>query len=476
MNSFSSNTIEREFSDSLIGLLPKDRCEGHGLVVAFSGGCDSLALLSLCVAVLGPADVFPVYVNHNLRSEEELGLELSLNERNCRELGVGLEVCTLERGGVLSLAQSRKCGVEEAARILRYEALEAKRLEHYCTAVATAHHRQDQIETVAMRLCAGSPVGSLRGISRYDGERHLVRPLLPFGRPELERYLQEKGLVWSCDSTNSDSSYSRNRFRNELLPDARLKWPLCDEHLLSLSRAASKVLDGMEPNVPDIEKGEGVVWVDADAFCGMQPANRTMVLFRMWDGLFGDVDLPMTLVMRALKAIENGNDCRIGANGGVFSLYNGRLGLFAEGFDKGFDKGSAFVCTFDPHEDQSIDLPYGLTFRSGRNAIDATCGMDRSRLLFMDADAFKGTPCLRFAREGDSIRLKGGRRMVRRLLQDMKVPSGLRSRVPVIEDEDGICAVFAGAFGGVDRICVKFRSSLAPNNFTLYIVDYTESN
>ena len=71
---------------------------------------------------------------------------------------------------------------------------------------------------------------------------------------------------------------------------------------------------------------------------------------------------------------------------------------------------------------------------------------------------------------GDVIRLKSGNRMVMRLLQDMKVPSSLRFRVPVVEDDEGICAVFGTVFGGKDRICVKFRTSLAPNSFPLYIV------
>ena len=472
LKSYSLNTIEKEFSDildSLMGSLAyREECAAKGIVVAFSGGCDSLALLCLAVSSLGRRRVFPVYVNHNLRNAEELGNEIALNESNCKRLGLELEVCTLEEGKVLALSLSRRCGIEEAARILRYEALESKRIEHSCLAVATAHHRQDQIETVAMRLSSGSPIGSLRGIARFDRLRHLVRPLLSFDRAELEEYLATKGFEWSTDSTNADSSYSRNHFRNDVLPNVRSLWPSCDEKLLSLSRAAAKAVEGFDPSLLEMEIGQGCAWTRISVFDGMNPACRTMALFCIWDVVMGEVDLPMTLAMRVLRALECGDDCRIGANGGVFSLYRGRFGLSKENQLE----GSAFERVFDPGEAQCIELPHGLSFKSGLFAMDATVGMDRSRMLFIDTTAFKGKVCIRFAREGDCIRLKGGKRMVRRLLQDMKVPVDLRPKVPVLVDDDGVCAVFGSVFGGVDRICVKFRTSLAPNSFTLYIVEY----
>ena len=88
----------------------------------------------------------------------------------------------------------------------------------------------------------------------------------------------------------------------------------------------------------------------------------------------------------------------------------------------------------------------------------------------MDPSLFQGKTVIRFAKDGDKIRLKGGWKTVGRLLQDMGIPAFLRCRVPVLEDESGICAVFGSAFGGKDRICVKFRTSIAPNRFPLYIV------
>jgi len=469
------NTIEKVFSEQVFSLLDSLVLEpnlqiSHGIIVAFSGGCDSLALLALCVKTLGNQSVFPVYVNHNLRSETELEEEIKLNAINCKRLGTSLEVCTLEKGKVLSLAQKRKCGTEEAARLLRYEILERKRLERSCDAIATAHHKQDQIETVAMRLSAGSPVGSLRGIASFDESRHLIRPLLNFDRKELEKYLKSMSFEWSTDSTNEDSSYLRNSFRLEVLPSVRSQWSACDDNILALCHASNTALSNFDAQTVKLERGKGYVRTEIWVFEGMNPACRTQILFLLWDSLMGDADLPMTLASRVLKAIESKTDSRVGANGGVFLVYRGCLWLFVE---KNCDIMD-FECSFNPCVDQCIVLPNGLVLKSGSYATGLKDGLDNSffaKSLFMDSALFCGNVRVRFAREGDSIRLKSGRRMVKRLLQDMKIPSNLRSKVPLIEDDEGVCAVFGSVFGGVDRICVKFRTSIAPNSFTLYIVD-----
>ena len=113
------NSTEKAFSDKILPLLSDGK-----VIVAFSGGCDSLALLCLCVSSLGKDRVIPVYVNHNLRPEDELEKEISLNRLNCERLGLPLVERSLEKGKVRSLAQRRGGGLEDAARVLRYEILQ----------------------------------------------------------------------------------------------------------------------------------------------------------------------------------------------------------------------------------------------------------------------------------------------------------------------------------------------------------------
>ena len=447
---FSLNSTEKVFSEAIVQYLSED----SKVLVAFSGGCDSLALLVLCSKVLGNQRTVPVYVNHNIRQKDELEKEISLNKDNCKKLGLDLIVRTLDPGQVRSLSQVRKGGTEDAARILRYEVLEQERQNNNCSFILTAHHKDDQIETVIMHLRSGSPMTSLRGISTFDEKRHLLRPLLNLSRKDLEDYLRALNFTWSLDSTNEDESYRRNEVRSTIIPQVKKLWPDFETQVIRLQAQAKKAFEKAEP-------------ADAnDTSIGLKELRkkdligRVLSLYAMWDSVFENKDLPMTLLDRVLDAVSEGNDCSVGSNLAVFHIYHERLYLEDPAQNEEFEE---FSQVFDAHEKQTICLPGDMKLIIGSEGDDPL-------VLRMNPDKFSGQTKVRFAKEGDFIRLKDGKKMVLRLLQDMKIPPHLRTMVPVIEDEKEVCAVFGSVFGGKDRICVKFRTSLAPNDFPLYIV------
>ena len=447
------NSTEKAFSEKLLPLLPA--CSK--VIVAFSGGCDSLALLCLCVSVLGKERVIPVYVNHNLRHEDELEKELILNRHNCNLLGVSLVERTLEKGAVSALAQRRGGGLEDAARALRYEILQKERTAKGAAFILTAHHRQDQVETILMRLSSGSPATSLAGICAYDSKRSILRPLLDFSRSELEDYLNFKQLKWSTDSTNSDACFERNRIRNEVLPAIQAIFSNSESSLLNLSAQVGKEVGGMDPGSFETDR------ITLESLEGKSVLQRMYMLFCMWDFVFGEKELPMSLIDRVLLKLEEGVDCTEGSNGALFSIYHGYLYLTDPEDDAQYRE---FEAHFDPDMGQTIGLPGKMFLIIGRDAED----LGDVQSVRLDPAAFGSDAVVRFAREGDRIRLKDGSKPVKRLLQDMGIPSFLRNRIPVIADSDGICAVLGRYCGGKDRICVKFRTSIAPNPFPLYIV------
>ena len=447
---FSLNSTEKVFSEAIVQYLSED----SKVLVAFSGGCDSLALLVLCSKVLGNQRTVPVYVNHNIRQKYELEKEISLNKDNCKKLGLDLIVRTLDPGQVRSLSQVRKGGTEDAARILRYEVLEEERQKNNCRVILTAHHKDDQVETVVMHLRSGSPMTSLRGISVYDEKRNLLRPLLALSRQDLENYLKSLGFKWSVDSTNEDESYRRNEVRSTVIPQVKKLWPGFEKEVIRLQTQAKDAFEKAEP-------------VDAnDNSIGLKElrnkdlTGRVLSLYAMWDNVFENKDLPMTLLDRVLDALSEGKDCSVGSNLAVFHIYHERLYLEDPAQNEEFEE---FSQVFDAHEKQTICLPGDMKLIIGSEGDDPL-------VLRMNPDKFSGQTKVRFVKEGDFIRLKDGKKMVLRLLQDMKIPPHLRTMVPVIEDEKEVCTVFGSVFGGKDRICVKFRTSLAPNDFPLYIV------
>ena len=446
------NSTEKAFSEKLLPLLSDRK-----VIVAFSGGCDSLALLSLLVSTIGKDRVIPVYVNHNLRPEDELQREISLNRHNCQILGLQLVERALEKGEVSTLSQKRGGGLEDAARALRYEVLQKERTAHDADFILTAHHRQDQIETILMRLSAGSHATSLAGISAFDKKRHIIRPLLDFSRSELEEYLKDKGLDWSTDSTNSDACFERNRIRNEVIPEIQAIFPEYENALLNLSEQVGKGLRNMDSGLLSTDR------IGLECFEGKDALCRMAMLFGMWDFTFGEKELPMSLIGRVLDALEEGKDCTEGSNGALFSIYHGYLYLTVPNAD---DEYLSFEQKLVPGKDQTIMLPGGIVLRIGSFAE----GLGDGKTLRLDSTSFGENAHVRFVREGDRIRLKDGSKQVKRLLQDMGIPAFLRNRVPVIADSDGVCAVFGRLYGGKDRICVKFITSLVGNPFPLYIV------
>lgn len=184
------------------------------LIVALSGGADSTALLDLLSRLPGfHLRLVAAHLNHCLR-----GAESDADQEFCRNLsasyGIPFEISRVDVNG---LAMSEGLNLEDAGRRARIEFLEHVRENHSAAAIVTAHHSDDQAETIVMRLLRGSGMSGLCGIP-YRNQRGYIRPLLNVTRAEIEQYLTERGLDWREDASNRDTNFLRNRIRHELLP------------------------------------------------------------------------------------------------------------------------------------------------------------------------------------------------------------------------------------------------------------------
>ncbi|MBC7962380.1 MAG: tRNA lysidine(34) synthetase TilS [Steroidobacteraceae bacterium] len=184
------------------------------LIVALSGGADSTALLDLLIRLPGyDLRLVSAHLNHCLR-----GAESDADEEFCRKLAAGHGIpLEISRVDVKVLAESKGLNLEDAGRRARIAFLDSIREKHGAAAIVTAHHGDDQAETVLMRLLRGSGMTGLSGMP-YRNRRGCVRPLLDVSRAQIEQYLAERGLDWREDASNLDTSFLRNRIRHELLP------------------------------------------------------------------------------------------------------------------------------------------------------------------------------------------------------------------------------------------------------------------
>lgn len=432
-----------------------------GVIVAFSGGGDSLGMLIGIAAVLGCENIVAAYVDHGIRSRDELDTELRLNAENCRKLGVRFCVCTLVNGAVTQMSRQRRCGTEEAARVLRYEALESKRRELDLGWIATAHNAEDQAETVLMRLLGGKALSSLKGIRRRIGR--IIRPVLDISGSLLREVCVERGLVWSDDSTNSEDSYLRNKIRHILVPEIEKLFPRYDEALLRFSCEMEELDSGCVLGNPS----DGV---SLNLLQSLPQIQRKALLLELWDLSLNDdfVCLSRGMMDRILRAVEQGRSCNLAGSGVWVSILSGRITIHRD------VKAGPWKHELDlSRSGERIDLPGGHALVRGdccqRN--DKSVNLSDGKEIYLFSEFLQGRVCVRQVMDGDVINLAGGRKNVLDLMQEMGIPRPKRGLVPLVCDEREVVAVMGRAFGGSDRICRKCRCTLAPNDLSLYIVE-----
>jgi tRNA(Ile)-lysidine synthase len=202
---------------------PKDK-----LLIAVSGGVDSVLLCDLCQQA--GYDFAIAHCNFKLRAEEserDEGFVQSL----AAKYGVQFFVTHFE---TQEFATQQKIGIQEAARNLRYDWFKAVAKQHHFTCVLTAHHADDSIETLLMNFFKGTGIKGLHGILPKENlSYHLVRPLLFAKKNEILDAAKSLQLSFVEDSSNSSNKYTRNYFRNELIPALQKVYPTVQDNLLS---------------------------------------------------------------------------------------------------------------------------------------------------------------------------------------------------------------------------------------------------
>ena len=187
---------------------------GDRIVTGVSGGADSVCLLFVLCELrkkLG-FEVIVCHVNHQLRAEAAEQDEAYVKEL-CRKLDVP---CRIFHENVELIAKNGKKSLEEAGRIVRSNAFETVCRESGANKIATAHHKNDNAETVLLNLARGSGLQGMCGIRPVYGNR--IRPLLCLMRKEIEEWLEEEQISYCTDETNEEDEYTRNRIRHKILP------------------------------------------------------------------------------------------------------------------------------------------------------------------------------------------------------------------------------------------------------------------
>jgi len=189
------------------------------LLLAFSGGADSVALFHLLRK--GDFNFFVAHVNYSLRVDESDEDELFV-KKLCEKYKVECFIKKIE-----STYWDKKVKIQDEARKIRYAFFDTLLEEYNFSKILTAHHKDDNVETILMNITRGTGLKGLKGISMKQD--HLIRPLLFAERAQIESFLMHDDQKWREDSSNSSNKYKRNRFRNEIIPLLKAENPSFSE-------------------------------------------------------------------------------------------------------------------------------------------------------------------------------------------------------------------------------------------------------
>jgi len=252
-----------QFLAPLAAAWPTELWRGHVVVVAISGGADSVALArGLAALAEGSLDRLILAHLHHGRRGAPADADQAFVAQLARELSCPFET---EQVPAEAYAGMGEVGFEATARRLRYAFLRQVACRRLAKFVVTAHTLDDQAETVLHRVVRGTGLRGLAGILRRDELMpgvELVRPLLGVRREAAREYLAELGQAFREDETNRDPAYTRNRIRAELMPQLGSFNPRAPEALANLAQSAQDLREYLEPILASL-RGQVVRETDA---------------------------------------------------------------------------------------------------------------------------------------------------------------------------------------------------------------------
>ncbi len=407
---------------------------GSLILVAVSGGADSMCLLHALLTLRDSCKitVAAAHLNHQLRSEAEA--DEGFVRDWCAAQGISF-YCG--RADVAAQAAVDGTGIEDAARTLRYAFLADTAAKIGAARIATAHHADDNAETLLLHLIRGSGLNGLGAIPPVRGI--IIRPLLTVDRQEIQDYLRNCGIPHVEDATNCDTTYTRNYLRHEILPRLNALNPNLNQRLWEsacqfrqenayLDKQALKLLGSVTqlPREVSLACAQITDLPDALSLRGIQLLAQTL-----------DPELVLSAAHR--KAVLN--LCRSATPSGLIALPNqvvahrtyDRLSLVQKQSESG---------SFDP---VPLTLP-GVTTVAGwqftcERVICPAGKFNQPRTFYLCLPE-RPAILLRPRRSGDCIALPArNRKTIKKLMIDAKIPRRLRDTLPVFDLEGSVCAL-----------------------------------
>ena len=397
-----------------LDLIPKNAV----VAVALSGGRDSMALLHSLLAE--NVAVKAICVEHGIRGEVSKS-ECKGVKEYCDGIGV---TCRTYSVDALSYAKQNKLTVEQSARQLRYECFEKALDEGFCDYVATAHHADDNAETVLMRIFRGTGAKGLIGIAKKR-DRYL-RPLLNVTREEIDEYVECHHIPYFEDETNTSLDYTRNFIRHEIMEKIKERYPSVVKSINRLSSSISR-----DELYFDTVVGERIIelngaWAIEVKDLAIPAVGERLIRRAFYNlGVTVDVEERHVDIIKALISAENGTTLDMPYDT-----------VCAKEYDR--------IVVYKKRERQDYEVKletYDKSYKCGEVEVSVQTCNKIGRGLFVDYDKVVGA-VFRPKRDGDIFkRYGGGTKSLGDYLTDVKMPLRLREELIVLAKGNEVYAV-----------------------------------
>ncbi|MBR2023685.1 MAG: tRNA lysidine(34) synthetase TilS [Clostridia bacterium] len=404
------------------------RFQDKRICVAVSGGIDSVSLLDymqkrqkefgyeLCV----------VHCEHGIRDKESVR-DMQFVEELCKQYGLEL---TVFREDCLAKAEREKCSVETSARRFRMQSFARLIKGGKADYIATAHHKNDEAETVLFRLARGTSLTGAQGMAQE--KEYILRPFLDWSKADIQRYAQENGLTFCEDSTNAMRDATRNKIRLDVLPLLEDAVPGAVENLVRFAQIAGE--------------DDAYLYRQSERILSKPNHNKYFIFFCK------DTPIFYRACVTALKGLGVERDYTRLHLQLLFDLQQKQRGasLCMPQNVRARKTGNGIVLYLKEELPTLVTLPKYYKdgrFDGGRYVV--TLYTDETHIpptdmpiLRIDGDKVPKCATFRFRKDGDEIRVFGGRtKTLKKLFNERKIDVEERKYLPLIADEHTIYAV-----------------------------------
>lgn len=389
------------------------------IAVAVSGGMDSMCLLHILLSCREKYNltIKAINIDHSIRGKDSENDSLFVKDY-CEKNGVELKFFKVD---AVNFSKENKYTLEQGARILRYKIFNDLLTENYADKIATAHHLNDNFESVLLNIFRGSGLKGLAGINPCDN--NFIRPLLNVSKQQIKEYIEKNNIPFVEDSTNSENDYSRNYIRNVISPLIEEKFPsspLAIKRLSDIAREENEFLENLAKSYVNTIKNGYYISIDTP------PAlfKRAIIIALNLCGLEKDYEKTHIEDIYKLLSLENGSKITLPKN--IIAV-------------KEYDKISFYQ---RKNSEKIKELPFAVkSYKFKDFTLDFKKDETLNSLRF-DKDKIPDNTVIRNRKNGDIFtKFGGGTKKLKDYLIDKKIPLVYRDELIVLASGNEILMI-----------------------------------